>query len=250
MMTHSNGGIYSNTYGGVVRLDPDTGAQIGVTVGGNGNALGIAEDPITGDIYWVGSSQTINSFDPDTNTVTSNFANNGGFTDGIYWNPDGSLLYTTDRTHNTVDIYDRTGTLTDSIAIGHEPDGIGFAIDGYVLTNNTDGTISRINADGTTQLFASGGFRGDLSFVGPDGAWYISQAGTRYEDGTTSGLNSIVRISLVNGGGGFLPPPGTGGNDTTVPEPGTLFLMGMGLVAVTVMRKKKGRDFAMHSMKA
>jgi hypothetical protein len=70
-------------------------------------------------------------------------------------------------------------------------------------------------ADDYTQVpaqsvFASGGFRGDLSQVGADGCIYLTQGGTRYNDGTTTLENSLVRIC-----GGFAPP---------VPTPTTLDL--------------------------
>jgi hypothetical protein len=93
-----------------------------------------------------------------------------------------------------------------------EPDGISFHAQSpkFVITNNTDGTITRFDfpADDFTQVpvqsvFASGGFRGDLSQVGSDGCVYITQDGTRYNDGTVTDENSLVRIC-----GGFAPPPG------------------------------------------
>ena len=230
MTTHSNGSIYTNTGGGVVRL-ADTGGQLGVG-GAGGNALGITEDPLTGNLYYVGAGSDIRVVTAALTSVGGVFASNGGFTDGIFWNPDGSLLYTTDRTSFTLDVFDRFGALVDSVALGHEPDGVAFATAGFVLTNNTDGTISRVNADGSVGVFASGGSRGDLAHVGPDGCWYVTQNGTRFEDGTTASTNSIVKI-CADGGGGFNPPPGT-----RVSEPGTLAIAGLAL-GLAVWRRRQ-----------
>src|SRR5438034_10027273 len=93
-----------------------------------------------------------------------------------------------------------------------EPDGTAFHASSprFVVTNNTDGTMTRFDfpADDFTQppvrsTFASGGFRGDLSQVGADGCLYLTQDGTRYDDGTVTDESSLGRIC-----GGFAPPPG------------------------------------------
>jgi hypothetical protein len=80
----------------------------------------------------------------------------------------------------------------------------------YVVTNDNSGTISRFDFPGgdftaapTQSLMASGGFRGDLSQVGPDACLYVTQAGTRFLDGTLSADNSVVRICP-----NFVPQPG------------------------------------------
>jgi hypothetical protein len=54
-----NGNLYTNTTAGVRELDPSTGAQIGGPFGPTGNALGIAPDPLTGDLVYVGSNGTL-----------------------------------------------------------------------------------------------------------------------------------------------------------------------------------------------
>jgi uncharacterized repeat protein (TIGR01451 family) len=91
-----------------------------------------------------------------------------------------------------------------------EPDGIAFHASPprFVVTNNNNGTMTRFDfpADDFTQVpaqsvFASGGFRGDLSQVGADGCLYLTQEGTRYDDGTVTAENSLVQIC-----GGFAPP--------------------------------------------
>jgi len=47
----------------------------------------------------------------------------------------------------------------------------------------------------------------------------------------------FVRIAAV-GGGGFTPPPGVPENPTSsVPEPGTLLMVGSGLVGLAYSRK-------------
>jgi hypothetical protein len=66
-------------------------------------------------------------------------------------------------------------------------------------------------------VFASGGFRGDLTQVGPDGCLYITQDGLRYDDGTIGSGDSLVRICP-----GFAAPPGVGGGTCPAPfEPTT-----------------------------
>jgi hypothetical protein len=209
MANHPNGFLYSNTALGITKLDVNTGVQIGAPIGSPGNALGIAIDPVSGDIFYVDSTNNIRRV--TTAGIDSAFATVGGFVDGIFFNGDGSFLYVAQRVSAPVGVWeiDMTGTITQQIATP-PPDGLAFhAASGDIFVNNLNGEITRIDLDvnpPAVSQFASGGFRGDLAQVGADGCAYLTQDGVRYDDGTVTGDNSIVRIC-----GGFIPPPGVDG---------------------------------------
>ena len=230
LTNHPNGNLYSNTRGDrVVEHDANTGAFIR-SIGSRGNALGITTDPTNGRVVYVAENCRftgtcdIRTVDPVTlNDVV--FVSLGSadaqFVDGIYFNPDGSQLFLANRSPAfRATVIDRTGptsgVLNRHIPLPAEPDGIAFhSASGDVMTLNINSTMSRI-ALGTpdvVSLFASGGFRGDLSQVGADGCFYGTQNGTRFHDGGTSSANSVVRIC-----GGFVPPPGVEPEDTTPPS--------------------------------
>jgi hypothetical protein len=217
-LTQAGGFLFSNTGSGVVKINPDTGAVVAGPVGPGGNALGIAIDPTDQHVVWVGSSGTLHSIDQNLTGPATTFSSvlSGHFLDGIFFSPDGAFLFVADRSPGYhLSIVRHDGTLAQSIPLSSEPDGIAFHASAprFVLAGNTDGTITRFDfpADDYEQppvlsLFASGGFRSDLSQVGKDGCLYQSQAGTRYDNGATDGNNSIVRICP-----GFAPPAGVEG---------------------------------------
>ncbi len=215
LTNNPDGNMYSNTNQGVTRQDASTGLPAGGPFGPGGNALGIATHPVTGNLFYVGSGGDINEVDAafTTSSVFST-AIQGAFIDGIFFDPTGNFLFCANRTIDAVSIIDSSGALVQNIALGHEPDGIAFraASPQFVVTINLDGTMSRLDfpTNDFTQApsvseFASGGFRGDLSQVGPDGCLYLTQDSTRFADGTVSFNNSIVRICS-----GFAPPSGVG----------------------------------------
>jgi hypothetical protein len=132
---------------------------------------------------------------------------------GLYIDPTGEFVFLSTRlAFSGLTILDRSGTIVQQIEMSSEPNGIGFG-DGspaFVVTNNTDGTITRFDFPGgdfrnppTVTPFATAGFRGDLLTAGPDGCIYATQDGTRYDDFQETTENSIVRIC-----GGFAPVPG------------------------------------------
>ena len=159
------------------------------------------------------------------------------FVDGIYFDPTGTYLFLANRAEdedvNYLTILRRPENSTPNTALPQivqsvqtpsELDGVAFhsASPKFVITNNEeDGTMTQITFPGddytatpTITTFASGGHRGDLLQVGIDGCIYASQGrnllatdfGTRYDDGTETTEDSIVRICAPNGG--FTPPTG------------------------------------------
>ena len=218
LTNHPDGFLYSNTSGGVTRINATTGAPAGGPFGPGGNALGITSHPATGEIYYTGASngpifKVDNLFSASSIFST---ATQGFFVDGIYFDPSGQFLFTSTRTggFRVTVIRASDGALVQHVPLPSEPDGIAFhaAAPKFVVTNNLNGTLTRLDFpnDDFTQppvvsLFASGGFRGDLTQVGADGNLYLTQDGTRFDNGAISSDNSIVRI-----GPGFVPPPGVG----------------------------------------
>jgi uncharacterized repeat protein (TIGR01451 family) len=210
-----DGNLYTNTTAGVRRLDPSTGAPSGGPFGPGGNALGIAPDPQTGDLVYVGGPVGGGPlFNVDEALTTSSLFSNvtaNNFIDGLAWSQDGNFLFASNRSPSfALTILDRNGNLVQNVPMTSEPDGIAFHASPprFVVTNNNDGTMTRFDfpADDFTQVpvqsvFASGGFRGDLSQVGSDGCLYLTQDGTRYDNGTVTGEDSLVQIC-----GGFAPP--------------------------------------------
>lgn len=139
-----------------------------------------------------------------------------------------------------------TSQIVRHLPMAVEPDGVAFhSVEHFVVTNDeASGTMTRfdfpsgdysqepspyteaqpVDSNGDPDgapirvygaSFASGGHRGDLTQVGPDGCIYATQGrdfmasdmGTRYDDGTETIEDSIVRVCSTTPGG-FDPPPG------------------------------------------
>ena len=220
LTNHPNGALYTNTSAGVRKLDANTGAALAGPFGPGGNALGIAVDPQTGNLVYVQSGGTIDFVDAAlTTSGVFSSVTTGNFVDGIYFDPTGNFLFLSNRAPTPqLTILRRDGTLVQNVPMTSVPDGIAFhaTTPKFVVTNNTDGTMTRFDFAAndftvvpTQSVFASGGFRGDLTQVGPDSCLYVTQNGTRYDDLTVTGENSLVRICP-----GFATPPGVGGTPT------------------------------------
>lgn len=178
-------------------------------------------------------------------------ASSSDFIDQVGVSPDGKYVagaHCCSSSTGSVHIWDfTTGALAFhfDLAPDHAPDGLAFDNDGNIYTNNTDGTITRLEfanggfAGGITgqTLIASGGCYGDLAGVGADGAFYVSQYCTKFDNGVNGSQSSIVRItknpgSFVDGGTGGI------NNPLPVAEPATLLLFAGGLFGLAATRRR------------
>ncbi|MCH8114331.1 MAG: hypothetical protein IIB25_02540 [Chloroflexi bacterium] len=217
MINHPNGKIYSNTTLGVVEINATTGAATGMVFGDPGDALGIAVDPVNGDIIYVGSSAS--SFPilrAPIGGASSVFVlpavHLSGFVGEIVFDGSGMLYLALRSGGFRIVVVNPDGTWNRSISIPSEPGSIAFhSSANFMLAMNTNGTITKIDtgAGDASSVFASGGARHHLSTVGLDGCLYNTQyRTTTYDDGTETGESSVVRICEISGDG-FVPqtPP-------------------------------------------
>jgi len=238
MTNHPDGHLYLNSTSGAQRIDAGTGAVLGI-VGPPGSTYGITVDPQTNRLVYAAAAcsaspvctlVSVDSSNGNTqNLATFNPGANLEFVDGITFDPTGNFIVVCGRTGifpmdtPYLLVLNRNGTLVRILPADHFPDGAAFHTNPfYLVTNNNDGSISRFDfpADdlrqGPTQsTIANGGFRGDLTGVGADGCYYLTEAGTRYSNGVTTTENSVVRICST--AGKFSPVPGLAPLISTVP---------------------------------
>lgn len=237
IVVHPDGFLYSNRDGGpmvpgVVKIDPATGQTVRA-MGPAGNALGIAVDPKTDHLVYAGRdcraglfgpTCTLFDLDPETGKAEARVvfnSNQVGYIGGIYFDPSGEFIFLNNRFPSpTLTIIRRNDQIVQHVDMpfGIDATGVAFHSSGrFIVTNNTDGTMTRFRFraadeddlyedDPEQDFFAAGGFRGDLTQVGPDGCVYVTQAGTRYDDFTETAENSVVRI--CGAGTTFVPPRG------------------------------------------
>ncbi len=242
MTNGTDGYIYANTSTGVARIDTSTWTAT-TMAGTHGGSYGIGTLP-DGRIVHTNTGGQTWLFNPVTGTDT--LIHSGYAIDGVTIATTGEI-FLANLWDNRITVINSSGAVLNSFGVSHGPDGMAFGA-GSAFANNTDGTITRLDFAGpgytgavTETLFASGGAYGDLASVGPDGAFYLSQygpiGGIDWDNGARTSDTVFVRIAAI-GGGGFTPPPGVPTPPTSsVPEPGTLLLVGSGLVGLFYSRK-------------
>lgn len=180
----------------------------------------ITSDPLSTDLYATTNCGIYRIQNPTSATpiVTLFAGTTSQDFDGLEWTGNGQHLWTSNISASHVEEYSRTGVLETSVFWPNGPDGIatappnstegGVNVSNNVFVNNNDGTIIRIdtNNGNARSTVASGGSRGDLTTVGPDGCWYVTQS-DRVEKVAPCFFEPRATGGSAGGGGGPPPPP-------------------------------------------
>jgi hypothetical protein len=228
----SNGVYYGTNLGAgtVETFDPATLAPSPTNISFPGcGALGIAGDPLSTDLYVDTGCGLYRVQNPTSASPTVTLFATGvtGEFDGITISSDGQQFWVADLSGSSVLEFDRSGTLMANIPDTSGPDGVGIAQPGAVsgstnvsdnvFVNNNDGTIWRIdtnNSDAVSTV-ATGGSRGDMATVGPDGCLYVTQT-DRVEKMSPCFFQPTGLPPFAPGGGSFAIGDGNSASGTSV----------------------------------
>lgn len=227
-ITNDGGTLYAgnNDLGGqVFQLNPN-GSSAGAVPGTSGKAgHGIATNPVTGHLEAASASGIF-----DINPVTgASFLIKNAIADGVSVSADGKTVYAAIGADVFGFDISSGNQVYDSGNIG-SPDGTGVIqgtspFSGDIVSNDNDGTVKLLDpVHNTVVTIASGGSRGD--YVGLDltnGSLFLTQS------------DSVYRLTC-GPSCSFTPPPPPAG----VPEPATLTIIGSGLVAFGLIRRRRG----------
>jgi lysophospholipase L1-like esterase len=186
--------------GDLDQIDPLTGAIQRVVATGLGSVLGLATDPISGDLFVSICGSGVVRINPATGASTP-YTLPGALVcpDGLMFDPSGTLYVADNGTYEVMRV-DRSGATNVVATLAGDVDGIalgrsGTSIAGSLFVNRNDGVLTRIDITQSPSVVtdvASGGSRGDFVAVSPDGYLFATQ------------VDRVIRISPPN----FQPAPG------------------------------------------
>ena len=205
--------------GVVVEVDA-AGNYVQDIVSVGGLTTGLVGNPFTGHLFVSDVFGAVSDVDPIAKTKTTFIS--GGI-DGITLSPDGKTLYVAALFTGHILGYDTTtmALVFDSGAIGGGIDGTALgsgSLVGNIFVNTNDGHVIEVNLLTSVQtVIVEGGSRGDLVTVDANNGTLL--------------FTQTDRVLRLSGpvGGGFGNP---------IPEPSSLALIGLGLLALRFGRRR------------
>jgi uncharacterized repeat protein (TIGR01451 family) len=194
--------------GDVIEINPANGDVVRTVVGGMPCPVGLATDPISGDLFVSnnfcggGAIMRITGFGPGPGVARPYAGSQDA--DGITFAPDGTLYAAAE---DSIVRIDGTNTSTpgkvSELARVTNSDGIAYAPatptdDEYLVVNRTTGEIDRVDFDGRVNPIVTGTSRGDLVTVGPDHCIYAALQ------------DRVLKLGPATGACFFAPPPQPG----------------------------------------
>ena len=192
----------------IAQINPSTGQIIRQLNAPGSCVVGLAIDPLSGDMFvsdTFGGISALSGYTSGPGTYMTYAFGGAEDMDGMTFAPDGTL-YAANEASGA--IYSITGTNSATPGVATEissvpgADGITLVTDPsnaslpYVVVNSNDGDVIKIDqttSPATLTTIYSGGSRGDFVTVGPDGCMYATQT------------DRIIRITNADGSCDFQP---------------------------------------------
>lgn len=226
--THAAAGILNTTVTGTVLRTIANTVGVGFAIDESSNKLYVNSSFTGGTVYDLNTLASVGSF------TLPHASEDMTFSGGFIWSGDfsGDAIDEVDPT---------TGTRVGGFSVGFTP--LGLTTDGaggFWVSEFASGALIR-HFDGSGNLLGTldptdiSSFRGGLAFDPSDGTLFIGTFDAVYHYTTTG-----VDLGHFSTDSRFIDGLEFAAGSTTVPEPGSVVLLGIGLLAVARLRRRFG----------
>jgi PEP-CTERM motif len=237
----------SNT---LLRIDPNTAAV--TTVGSTGVAAGdfgdLTYNPIDGLLYWIPGRSNNNLYTIDPNTGLATLVGWHGIDDlfSLAFDTLNNVLYGDSTDGNLYTLSPGSGAATLVGTNGVYPGGLVYnSISDvlYLLQAGADELYMIDRLTGGATLVAGGSqsvYDNGIAYDSEnDNYWAVSWAGELYQYNPTFSVRTTYAYGNALDGVAFVPDANAPAAPS-VPEPGSFFLLGGGLIAAALFKRRRG----------